>query len=123
MGRNGNGGSREDSGVWFVLQQSSQDCKVENFPGLVDRRVWDSKVRSHLREVWAADGTMLGSGARMKALPVDEIAGGEGRFLPRPLVSFLPNEVAPGHQLCARPCVHSFEVLRDLRLSLPSKTC
>lgn len=57
----------------------------------------------------------------MQALAGDETAGEEGRLLPRPLVSFLP-VTDPRHQLCARPCVRSFEVLKDQGLSLPPKT-
>ena len=73
-------------GVWLVLQQCFQECEVEKSTGRVDRWVLGSKVRSHLSEVWAAGG-MLGPRARVQALAVDEIAGEEGRLLPRPLAS------------------------------------
>lgn len=43
-------------------------------------------------------------------------------MLPLPFISFFPNNIAPGHQLCTKLCVRSCKVIRDLRLSLPSKT-
>lgn len=74
-------------------------------------------MRSHLSVVWAADGT-LGSGTHVQDLAVDECRG-RGQTAATALgISLLPNDLAPGHQLCVRLCVHCCEVLRDLRLSL-----